>query len=69
METDHSILPTLPKDEYFYISPEGLNKLVKEYDPKEPGKNILWTTDRNCELPIIMNKNGVGKLKISNFLQ
>lgn len=50
----------LPKDEYLNISPAGLERLVKNYDSKDPAKNTVWTTDINCELPIMMKREGPG---------
>lgn len=53
-------LPTLADDEYFSISPEGLQKLTSVYDPNDPTKNINWTGDYTVELPIRMKKRGPG---------
>ena len=45
-------------DEFCYISPEGLKKLAQVYDPKDPAKNLKWTTDYTLELPIRLAKQG-----------
>lgn len=55
-----SILPELPSDEHFFISPEGMAQIAKNFDPNEPSKNIIWTTDIKAELPIILKKDGPG---------
>ena len=39
------ILPKLPADETLHISSEGLENILKNYDPQNPFKNFLWTTD------------------------
>lgn len=61
-------LPELPSDEHFYISPEGLANIAKNFDPQDPAKNIIWTTDIKAELPIILKKDGPGNLPLSNSL-
>jgi len=63
METPKIQLPSLPKDEYFYISPEGLTRLGSIYDQADPLKHILWTDDYNVELPIALKKEGPGSEK------
>lgn len=50
----------LNSDEYFFISPEGMNQLRANYDGQKPSRNISWTTDINAELPIRMKKEGRG---------
>jgi long-chain-fatty-acid--CoA ligase ACSBG len=52
--------PTLPKNEYLYMSAEGLSHMGSLYEPKNPLKHILWTTDITVELPIKMKKEGAG---------
>ena len=54
-------LPPTGEDEYFLISPNSLEKIIKEFDPNEPEKNIIWTTDITTELPILVKKKGPGK--------
>ena len=44
------------------ISPQGLSDLVKNYDPKNPQKNFIWTTDPRVELPVLQAKEGAGSL-------
>jgi len=61
-------LPELPSDEHFYISPEGLANIAKNFDPQIPAKNIIWTTDIRAELPIILKKDGPGNLLFHNPL-
>jgi len=54
-------LPPHPfQDEVLQISPQGLARLSAEFDPKEPGKHIYWTTDYTMELPIAIKKSGPG---------
>jgi len=36
---------------------------MRNYDPSNTQKNILWTTDAKVELPIYMRKSGVGSEK------
>ncbi len=55
-----NIFPKLGDDEFFYISKEGLAKILTKYDPKVPGRHMTWTTDYNVELPIRMKKSGPG---------
>jgi hypothetical protein len=38
-------LPKLPEDETMHISSEGLENILKNYDPNVPQRNFLWTTD------------------------
>lgn len=33
------------QDESIYLSPEGLDKIVKNFDPSNPDKNVRWCTD------------------------
>lgn len=42
------------------ISPKGIANLAMNSDPKDPDKNLIWTTDAKVELPIIMKKFGQG---------
>ncbi|EGR28339.1 hypothetical protein IMG5_177990 [Ichthyophthirius multifiliis] len=51
---------TLQDDEYFYCSPEGLQRIGQVYDKNDPQKNINWTTDYTLEMPIRMKKKGPG---------
>lgn len=44
----------------FYISPKGLQQMLDNYDSKDPSKNVVWTTDPNVELPILLTKEGTG---------
>lgn len=48
------------QDEFLHISPEGLNKLTASFDPTEPLRNTVWTTDHSVELPIHIKKEGPG---------
>jgi len=49
------------QDEFLQISPEGLSKLASRFDPNEPLRHIVWTTDYTMELPISMKREGPGK--------
>ena len=60
IEHKESIARYIGPTEYAYISSEGLNRLVKEFDPADPEKNIVWTTDINVEIPIVMKNRGAG---------
>jgi long-chain-fatty-acid--CoA ligase ACSBG len=42
----------------FYLSPSGLAQMPAQIDPKNPAKNMIWTTDPRVELPILMSKEG-----------
>lgn len=55
-----AISSQLNQDEFLYISAEGLNRIANLFDPNEPTKNIVWTTDYTVELPIILKKEGPG---------
>lgn len=50
----------LNSDEQLYISPEGIKTYGAKYDPRNPNKNLLFTTDYDVELPIVMKKSGAG---------
>lgn len=63
-------IPSLAKDEYYYISPEGFARLGSIYNSEEPLKHTIWTTDYTVELPIAVKKSGPGTtstLKITNI--
>ena len=47
---------TISHGENLYISPEGLQKIFQVYDPKDPAKNVEWTTEYTVELPIKLKK-------------
>lgn len=53
----------LQEGESCFISDEGRNKMKKAYDPEDPYKNVLWTTDYKMELPIKMREEGPNKRK------
>ena len=44
----------------FSLSPSGLAQMPALLDPKNPAKNMIWTTDPRVELPILMTKEGPG---------
>jgi len=44
----------------FSLSPAGLAQMPALLDPKNPAKNMIWTTDPRVELPILMTKEGPG---------
>lgn len=60
-------IPSLPKDEYLYISPEGFSRLGSIYDAQEPLKHTVWTTDYTVELPIVLKKEGLGNIYLISF--
>ena len=47
-------------EEKVYISEEGMKQLLKEFDAKDPLKNVLWTTNYKMELPIRVKRSGPG---------
>ncbi|CAD8089571.1 unnamed protein product [Paramecium sonneborni] len=47
-------------EEKVYISEEGMRQLLKEFDIKDPLKNVQWTTNYRMELPIRVKKSGPG---------
>lgn len=48
------------EDETVYISAAGFEKLMARYEGENGGKDVLWTTDYNLELPIRIKKSGPG---------
>lgn len=52
--------PFLKSNEKLYLSPEGLKAFQESYDPSNPNKNLLYTTEYTRELPILMKKSGAG---------
>ena len=61
-------LPPIAEDEFLYISNDGLKRLTRTWDPKNPQKNFNWTTDYTLELPIRLKKTGPGTPKTSFHL-
>ncbi|CAD8081672.1 unnamed protein product [Paramecium primaurelia] len=47
-------------EEQVYISEEGMKHILQTFDPKDPHKNILWTTNYKMELPLRIRKSGSG---------
>lgn len=43
-----------------YISEEGMKHILSIFDPNDPHKNILWTTNYKMELPLRIRKYGSG---------
>lgn len=43
-----------------YISDDGMKHILSVFDPKDPNKNILWTTNYRMELPLRVRKSGAG---------
>ena len=43
-----------------HITPRSWEAINKTFDPSDPNKNVLWTTDPNIELPVMVNKFGEG---------
>lgn len=60
-------LPKLSGDQYLSISNEGLENIIKNYDPENPGRNFLWTSDYKTELPVRVKKQGPGSEKPYTF--
>ena len=54
------MFPSIDRDEYLYLSPEGFQNLFHLYNPNSPQKNFNWTTDYTFELPIHLKKSGPG---------
>ena len=54
------LLPKLPENESINISKEGLDYIIKNFNPENPDKNFLWTTDYKVELPVRVKKHGFG---------
>jgi|JI6StandDraft_1071083.scaffolds.fasta_scaffold277693_2 long-chain-fatty-acid--CoA ligase ACSBG len=48
------------EDENIYISTPGFEKLMARYEGENGGKDVVWTTDYNLELPIKLKKSGPG---------
>jgi long-chain-fatty-acid--CoA ligase ACSBG len=59
----------LREDETIYISAPGFERLMARYDGENGGKDILWTTDYNLELPIRMKKSGCGSETPSTLIE
>ena len=53
----------------FHLSPAGLAQLPSITDPKNPAKNVIWTTDPRVELPILMTKSGPGSNAPTTVMQ
>ena len=47
-------------EEQVYISEEGMKHILKAFDPMDPLKNIIWTTNYRMELPLRIRKSGAG---------
>lgn len=43
-----------------YVTPKALKSIQETFDPSEPYRNILWTTDPEIELPVMLYKYGEG---------
>lgn len=56
------------KDFSFFLSPQGVASLAKNYDPTVPERNVLWTTDPRVELPILVGKTGAAALPPMTFM-
>ena len=51
------------EEEYFFISPEGLQQLALKKVDMNGTKDIIWTTDYTHELPLRIKKKGPGRRK------
>jgi long-chain-fatty-acid--CoA ligase ACSBG len=60
MTLTHTTLPKLPEDEQAVISKEGMQYILDHFDPSQPERNFLWTTDYRVELPLRIKKTGKG---------
>ena len=52
-------LPSMNLEDYtLALSPQGVSELITNFDPKNPERNVVWTTDPRVELPILMTRTG-----------
>ena len=58
--TSNVSLPKLPEDEIMHVSAQGMEHILKNFDPNVPARNFLWTTDYRVELPVRVKKTGKG---------
>ncbi len=58
--TSNVSLPKLHEDEIMHISAQGMEHILKNFDPNVPARNFLWTTDYRVELPVRVKKSGRG---------
>lgn len=49
------------------LTPGSLASIMKNFNPAEPHKNTLWTTDPKVELPILLRKEDIGSEKPITF--
>ena len=63
-------LPTYETARDYFISPEGLQKLLSTpRDAQYPHKDILWTDDFKAEMPIRMGKEGTSAIIPSTLIE
>lgn len=63
-------LPNHALAQQYFISPEGLQKmLATPRDPNYPGRNILWTDDISVELPIRMGTSGITSIPPTTIIE
>lgn len=63
-------LPNYETARDYYISPEGLQKLLSSpRDEKYPHKDLLWTDDFKAELPIRMGRQGTSAIPPSTLIE
>lgn len=56
-------IPDHPHAQQYFISPEGLQQLLKRpKDQQYPNRHVLWTDDATVELPIRMGTSGITSL-------
>lgn len=48
------------EEEKVFISEEGMKEILNLYDPKDPHKNVYWTTNYRLEMPIRVKREGAG---------
>lgn len=63
-EKSSAIIPGVSIGSYTTsLSMKGMDELVRNHDPADPAKNLIWTTNPNVELPILLSKEGTGSLR------
>lgn len=63
-------LPRYDSGQQYFISPEGLQRMVSTpQDSRYPGRNVLWTDDVTVELPIRMGASGITSLPPTTLIE
>lgn len=63
-----SFLPKPNAEETLHISNEGLEYIMKNFDPKCPQKNFNWVADYRVELPVKVKKTGLAARQPETFI-